>query len=715
MAGLVRLTTNTELQQQEAHAARLDWESRNPEQFRTESLLAGHIRQCWQRNRRAKEPVETRLLQCLRQRNGDYDPQDLQAIREQGGSEIYMMLTAAKIRAGVAWAKDILMPSVDKAWGLEPTPLPEIPPEMMAMIQQRVRQDAMAQMQESGQQPTRGQMQAETERWTARIRKLAEERAKKACEAMEDKIHDQMLEGDWEPALEEFLEDFFTFPTAWMKGPLPMRKRTIEWQPGFQAKSAWEVRHQFKRVSPFDMYPSPEARNGQEGPLIERMKLFRGELYSLIGVPGYSETAIRAALEEYGRGGLKDWLYEDAERYRAEGVEKNWFRDGEERIEALQYWGSAQGLMLLEWGVDASMVPDPLAEYEIDAILIGNYVIRAEINDDPLGRRPYHAASYQMKPGAVWGKAMPELMRDHQQQCNASARALSNNMGISSGPQVIAYLNRLADGEKVTELYPWKIHQARMPDITDGGSSRPAIEFFQPDSHTQELMAVYEFYSREADETTGIPRYIQGDERVGGAGETASGLSMLMDAAGKGLKSCIGHIDRNVISASVHMLWLYNMTNDPDTSIKGDAKVVTKGTSVLVAKDNRLARLMQMLQATNNPVDAQIFTPEKRADMYREAFRAADLEPDLVPDSKEIAKRLEAQAQQPSPEEMEEQREQLKLQMEAREKDRRYALDSADTFADNAREDRKLSWQMGLDTARFKAEQAEPKKDQNAA
>ena len=105
--------------------------------------------------------------------------------------------------------------------------------------------------------------------------------------------------------------------------------------------------------------------------------------------------------------------------------------------------GGAQGLSLLQWGVDPDDVDDPLAEYEVEATLIGQHVIRVKINRDPLERRPYHTASFQPVPGSFWGQGIPELMADIQDVCNATARSLVNNLAISSGPQVEVYQERL--------------------------------------------------------------------------------------------------------------------------------------------------------------------------------------------------------------------------------------------------------------------------------
>ena len=71
--------------------------------------LASHVRSRWDSSRTAKRDLEERMLQCLRQRNGEYDPDKLQEITEQGGSDIYINLTSVKCRAATSWLRDTLL------------------------------------------------------------------------------------------------------------------------------------------------------------------------------------------------------------------------------------------------------------------------------------------------------------------------------------------------------------------------------------------------------------------------------------------------------------------------------------------------------------------------------------------------------------------------------------------------------------------------------
>lgn len=231
-------------------------------------------------------------------------------------------------------------------------------------------------------------------------------------------------------------------------------------------------------------------------------------------------------------------------------------------------------------------------------------------------------------------------MRDVQTLCNAAARSLANNMGIASGPQAEVTVDRLPDGEDVTSMFPWKIWQVTS-DRTGGG--QPAVRFFQPNMNAEALMNVYQYFMKQADEVTGIPNYVYGNAQGGGAGRTASGLSMLMDNAAKGIKAAITQVDK-VVSALVGRLYIHNMVYDPDQSCKGDFKVIAKGAMGLVAKEQLQIRRNEFLQATANPIDMQIVGVPGRAYLLREVAKSLQMDTDkLVPTTEQMLFRQQKQ------------------------------------------------------------------------
>lgn len=629
--------TSAEAIQQQDEQRRIDrFRAQNPddsqEQFKTS--LAAHISKCWDNAKVAKNEVEQRMLDCLRRREGVYAADKLQAIREQQASEIYMMLTSTKCRAAEALVRDVLLPSEGKCWGLEPTPVSDIPTDLIQQFQQQVAQQLM--QQGAGEEDMPDQEQIESQ-----IKNMVSKRARKAADNMEEMIEDQFAEGGWENALEDFASDFVTFPAAILKGPIMRKRPDVQWQEGWQLVKTEVIQPEYERVSPFDFYPSPGADDIDNAAfVIERVRYSRADVSAMRGTPGYNDEAISGVLETYSRGGLKDWLLNEGERNRLEG-KTTMLTSPENTIDALAYHGTAQGSMLLEWGMSPEVIDDSLAEYEVEALMIGRDVVRCVINRSPMETRPYHKASFQTSPGSFWGKAVPELMADIQDVCNAMARAIVNNSSMSSGPQVEVNYERLAPGED-DKIYPWK----RWKVSQNIHNNDPAIRFFQPHSNAGELLTLYNEFEKKADDATNIPRYVYGNERVGGAGNTASGLSMLMDSANKGIKDAIRHIDRGVIKRVVYSQWLHNMQYSQDNSVKGDCRVVPRGSSAMLNRESTQQQRQQFLQGVlGSEAIMNLIGPEGFADLVRSVTESLEL-PDMVPTDDEVKQQTQQQAQQ---------------------------------------------------------------------
>lgn len=607
--------------------------------------LASHIRHHWSIAQQAKVDVEKRMLRAKRALRGEYDPDVLATLKSQGSSEIYMMLFASKARQAKALLGDVLLGSgEDKPWSLRPTPSPSLPPEIADQILRGVQELVL--QAEQGPAP----MDMESVRQVLRDAKnraeamLCEE-AKVRCARAERKLDDMMTEGGFGEALDQFLDDLCVYETAFLKGPVVRRRGKLTWAPtpdgGHTPQVVVTAQPHWERVDAMDIYPAPWARSVNDAFLIERHRLSVQSLTELIGVEGYSEDAIRQVIDTYGIGGLRQWLSSDSERAAAEGMSTAHSYTASDLIDALQYWGTATGKQLLEWGLPRDEVPDAESVYQIEAWLIGPWVIKAAINADPLARRPYFAHSFKRVPGSVWGLSLYDTMADCQDMCNGAARALSNNMGISSGPQVWINVDRLPAGENIEELYPWKITQTTSDPM---GSSSAPMGFFQPSSNAAELMGVFEKFSTLADEYTGIPRYMTGDGNVGGAGRTASGMSMMVGNAGKTIKSTVSGIDLNVLGPAVSRGYEFLMRYDQDPDIKGDLQVVARGALALITKDAAQIRRNEFLAlALQSPVVQEMIGPEGIASLLRATTRTLELDTaNVVPSTSEI--RLKASA-----------------------------------------------------------------------
>lgn len=612
------------------------------------SMLAGHITQQWELNRNGRDVLNARLLRCLAAVKGEYNTDQLNTLQKGfGSSTIFYKLTGTKCNAASAWIREIMIPPGDFAWDLSPTTLPSLPPEDEQQARQKIFDAVLQVQQETGTEIDIDKVPALLERSLDAALEAIRDHAKKRSRRMVDKLRDIMEEGKWIAAFSEFIDHFTTYPTAIVKGPIGARQKSLTWGPQgeaiVQSKEGWA----FKAVNPFDVYPAPQADSAQDGSFIERIRLTRAELYGYIGVKGYSEKAIRSVLQLHGAGMLTHWLETEGERRRLENSTDVW-RTPPQYVDALHFWGSVEGRLLTEWGMEG--IDDEDRFYEIDAVLVGGDVVRAEINSDPLGRRPYHTASFRPIPGAFWGMSIPELMLDTQAMCNACARSIEDNLAISAMPQVAINIDAVPPGEDLTAQTPGKVWTYRSKDDMGAEIKGDFIKWFAPPTNTAELLRVMEEFERRADDETGIPRYSYGNQNTYGAASTASGLEMLMTQAAKGIRRAVGIIDENVIQPLIEQLFTQVMLYDPDSSIKGDCKVVPRGTAALLIKSQIQQSRISFLQTIANPIFAPILGENGIRILLEETARAMDLPVDkLFSELDRLKREAEAEAAKNAP------------------------------------------------------------------
>ncbi len=621
----------------------------------SENVLAGHIRQCWQRNKIFKEKIQLELLQCLRAKNNQYSQAELAQMQNQGGANfVWLPITETKTRACSAWIREILLPVGDRAWELVPNPLPNMPKEFQRTLIQQAAQKATQIMQDQHKQAGILMTPSEHEElaWEIHnqmhdeVTKRAVKLARATADRMEDKVEQILEVGGYYKAMDEFVEDFSVYKAAIMCGPTWERKRTLEWLPGYKVGVRNDAHQCYKRLDPFDAFPAPYATDCQDGDFIARIRYRRDALYDMIGIPGFREDLIRECLRAYTNGHLEAWLWTEAERQRLQNETMYTFLSPWGIIDALWYWGSVPGWKLMNWGVEGAEDFDPYKEYEVEAQIIGPYVIMCRLNPDPMKRRPFWKACYSAKPGSFWGHAVAELAETSQKMANAAACALADNMGMASGPMVWVHTDRLADGESSVDVYPWRVWQLRS-DPTQGVN--PGVGFFQAESNAQELQAIIDKYDIRADDDTGIPRYTYGDaQQAGGAADTYAGLSMLMNNAAKGLRRAISNVDMNVIQNVIHMTYENEMIHGKDMTLKGDCYTQAKGAASILVKEAQRQGRMQALQVVgSNPMAMQITGLVGYAQLLRNALQSMDGADDgVVPDESAVQKMQDAQTQQ---------------------------------------------------------------------
>jgi len=583
-----------------------------------------------------------RLLAALRTFNGQYDPQKLAAIRQFGGSEVYARLVAMKCRGATSLLRDVYL-SPERAWGIGAPADPDVPPEVQAAIQKIVLMELFS-LKQAGQPVDEEAARERAKQLFLMARTAEKKNAADRAKLTEEKIEEIFVEGGLYQAFAEFLVDLPLFPFACLKGPEVRVVPQVRYMNGV-AQVVNQPRLCWYRISPFDLYWTPGASSIEQADVIERGRITRAELNDCLDLPGYNHANVEAVLEEYGRGGIADnWDDTDTERALYENRENpRWNRSG--MMNFLRFTGNIQGKLLIDYGMtDPVILGQPLRDHHVELWLIGKWVIKCQLTPSPRKRHPYYITSFEKVPGTPVGNGLPDILSDIEDVTNATLRSLVNNMSIASGPQVIILDDRLAPGENGEQIFPWKRWHAQS-DPTGNGNTQPPVDFFQPQSNAQELLAVYQAFGSIADDISAIPKYLSGQGVGSGAGRTSSGLAMLMGNASKILQTVAANIDRDVFDPLLQGTVDVLMLSDTAGWLRGDENIQVKGVNVAIQRETERSRQLEFLQITANPIDAPILGVKGRANLLRALSTNIGLDGEqIVPTEEEIDAQLEAEA-----------------------------------------------------------------------
>lgn len=630
------------------------------------AALSALIGETYERNARHRKAsgVDEFLKEMLLLSLGRYSAEEEAAIRSTGAPLLFPAIADKKRRAGAAMLGELFNNPGDKCWTLSPTPDPLVPAwvreeAVEAILDEEERFAEMEAAAGLSGPPDMEDIRARVLRRMDEIDARRREFARRACRRMEERIHDQMVEGHWIEAFNRYVDDLCVYGTGIIRGPEPRARRTVKYVEGrrgvSRVKVVEDVALEFEAVSPWDCYPSPGALEIGDGPLVVRVR-WQPEQLRLAAetsgaAGGWMPDAVDAILRASPQGGSRDSAAEGGQAFSPgdpNGPRQDTTAARPEescQIEGLEYFGEARGSELLGVGIacdaDGGRI-DAEKYYEIDAIRIDDVVAYCRVVEPQVGRALSKGVFYP-KSGSWWGVGPMEKCRDAQRLCNAAVRSLAVNMAQASGPQfAINDLNRL-DPSCGLDMTPWKVWAFGPPAFGQGGAASP-IQMFQPASNAGELLRVVEYFDKMCDELSGIPAYTMGGTGAGEIGRSAAGYSMLMESATRGFKHATHQTDVHVVRPVVMRCYWWNMLHDKDQTIKGDVQCNPAGLMGQILKEQDYNRKMQFLQLVNNPTDMQIVGIPGRARLLREIARPMELSLDEIVKSPETLEREQRMA-----------------------------------------------------------------------
>ena len=433
-----------------------------------------------------------------------------------------------------------------------------------------------------------------------------------AAKKMERKIHDQLQESGANKQLRSSAFEMALFGTGVMKGPCALDKEYPNWNDEGVYDPIFKTVPQVSHVSVWNFYPDPDANNIEEAQyVIERHKMSRSQLRTLKKRPYFRAQVIDEVVSQ-GENYDKKYWEDDLADYAVD--------HGIDRFEVLEYWGMCDNTMLEENGVEVPKELQSFDELQANIWICNGKLLRMVLNPFKPSTIPYVAAPYELNPYSFFGVGIAENMDDTQTLMNGFMRMAVDNAVLSGNLLIEVDETNLVPGQDLS-VYPGKVFRRQ------GGAPGQAIFGTKFPNVSGENLQLFDKARQLADESTGLPSFSHGQTGVTGVGRTASGISMLMNAASGSIKTVIKNVDDYLLKPLGEGLFRFNMQFNFNPELRGDLEVRARGTESLMANEVRSQRLMQFLQVASNPTLAPF---AKFQYVITEIAKAMDLDPDKV-------------------------------------------------------------------------------------
>jgi hypothetical protein len=560
-------------------------------------------------------------------------------VQQGARSTVYVQLTRQKTNTAAARVQEMLFPTDEANWSIRPTPVPQLAEALTEHADVAWKDGATGQPLPHPDDPTGERKLTAGDVAAERLRA-----ANKAAEGMAKQIMDRLEECGYVGHGRQVIMDAAQLGTGIIRGPAVTTAISKTWAKHSDATGTvrvlqfrQETRPGSYRISPWDFFPDPACGESiQEGSHVWEREFVSGrKLRELARTEGFDRRAINECLRE-GPQRVTSTGSSHYEQARAgDGYGDTAFRNfTDSRFELWTFVGEVDREDLEAVGVE---IPDELGElYSLSAIVVmcNDRAIKVALNPMDGGDLPYDVFVWERVSLSPWGVGIPYLMRYAQRTINAGWRALLDNMGASSGVQLIMSEDVLpADGN-------WAIVGRKLWRAPKGVDVDKAFRAAEIPSRQADLQAVIRLAMEFADAETALPQIAQGEQ--GTAPDTVGGMTLLMNAANTVLKRLARQFDELITKPHIRRYYDWEMQHNPDESIKGDYEVAARGSSALVERDIRTQSMTEVVAAATHPVFG-LFLDHKK--LFRSYLESKKVDPDSVMRSDtEIAQALQAQA-----------------------------------------------------------------------
>ena len=527
-------------------------------------------------------PLRMVLRQCYDQYHGILSPTE-QRIIDNIGIDAHVNLSAMKAGVVQSYLAESLIQAGQLPWTIQPTPVPDLSDSGELMVAQSV--------QQSVEQGFRGDLRSLVYSLKSEAARKELEHAQDIADNMMKLITDQCAEGGWNRAMFGFINNFCVYPYAVLAGPIPTRRVRMQWS-GETLRPKYETFYEFKSISPWDFWWSPDSPDTQRGTgIFIRQRWTRQQLLDAAKMTSYIGENIIKVLDDSNRNDFRyHWISNNPEQTDSQVL--SW-RDNDTTIDILIHWGYFSGRELTKYGIPG-LEDDEF--YNAMVTMCGRHIIQVLVEKNPtLNKRPVFTASFYTTQDRIPGESIPQRLRDVERCYETCLRYLISNAYYGSAPITEADYSRVSkfmSDEDIGRIIPGSMYFSE-PEL---GNATPAFKYYSLPNNMAAFQNALVYFMDLADRVTNIPAALHGTAQGSGANRTFRGAAMLQSNAVKAIQSAVFNIDEFVYKPLGELLYNYNMIYSKDQTVKGDCKIMARGVTALLQKETDRQNSYEILQ-----------------------------------------------------------------------------------------------------------------------
>ena len=604
----------------------------------------GHqlYRRVWD-SARLRVGLEQRWWENTLQYHGKYDEDTQKKLREtEGASRLFVNMTRPKTRVLRARLIDILFPTDEANWDIEPTPVPRI---SRAAARQEGAEKYPLQKQETDQ----AQQQLAT--------------AKERAANMRRLMRDQLIDAKYEEVGRRMITQACRLGAGVLKGPYAVTRQRRKWDSTSNGK-AWSVkkldddRPMYQFVNLWDFYPDMDASTIEDCEFCFQLHRMSTSELRKMGQSGmFDQDTVRFLLSQ-----TTDYRQIDPGHFNenlrwVRQLENDLDETGMNRYNIFEYHGQLEyeefGMLCEEFKKDElfnqfAKGKDNDRLFSIGGVIwfCADQVLRFGINPLESGELPYSVFRLDPTENSLIGSAgIPQMLQDPQSSLNAAWRIAMEAAGLEGVPMYQIDKTRIEPENGVWEIAPRKIWLAKGGfGSVEGG---PPIIPTAINGTLEQILALAKESRRFMDDEANLPLIAQGDQGSG-ARQTAHGMTLLANAVNVLFRDSARGFDSEVTIPCMKRLYEWNMLLANDDDVKGDMEIKALGSSVLLVNEIVSQNLLMVLNlSASNP---EAFEALRGRDLLKLLFRTMRLDRyNLIMTDEEWSQLQAEKAKQPPP------------------------------------------------------------------